>query len=355
MKINRTLIFTASFLLCWGNATAERLVIPADFDVEVVGKEKVVRARHDETLIDIGRQFGVGYDEIVKSNPTTNRWVPGAGRPVFIPSRYVLPDVARRDIVLNLPELRLYYFPPSDKALSEKGARIMHTFPVSIGRRDWKTPLGVTKVVRKDRNPPWYPPESIKREHAAEGDYLPNVVPGGSPDNPLGKFALRLGFPSYLIHGTDERKAYGIGMQVTHGCVRMYPEDIEQMYNLVRVGAKVHIIDEPVKVGWDGSILYLEVHKPLTEDEGDFSRRGEKNDRDFKASQKSPPISLKYVYNKIRKANRGLAPINVKKVTRVVREGTGIAEPIGRYDPTGQYDKYYSKRRSPRPQIVESE
>jgi L,D-transpeptidase ErfK/SrfK len=131
---------------------------------------------------------------------------------------------------------------------------------------DWKTPLGKTTVAAKQVNPPWYPPASIKAEHAAEGEQLPDMIPGGSPDNPLGRYALRLGIRGYLIHGTDERKSYGIGMQVTHGCVRMYPEDIERLFNMVPVGTPVYIVNQPAKAGWLAGTLFLELHAPLEED-----------------------------------------------------------------------------------------
>jgi L,D-transpeptidase ErfK/SrfK len=177
---------------------------------------------------------------------------------VLIPSLYVLPPGERRGIVLNLAELRLYFFPP------HKG--VVHTFPVSIGDYDWETPQGSTTVVAKQIDPPWYPPKSIRREHAEEGEELPTVIPGGDPDNPLGTFALKLALPGYLIHGTDQRRSFGIGMRVSHGCIRLYPEDIEQLYSMVSVGTPVRIIDQPVKVGIRDGQLLLEVHRALSED-----------------------------------------------------------------------------------------
>jgi L,D-transpeptidase ErfK/SrfK len=137
-------------------------------------------------------------------------------------------------------------------------------FPVAIGRQGWETPVTETSLVAKQRDPAWYPPESIRREHAAEGDPLPRVVPPG-PDNPLGRHALRLGIPGYLIHGTN--KAFGVGMRVSHGCIRMLPEDVEALFEHIPVGTRVRIINQPVKVGWQGGLLYLEVHPPLEEDQ----------------------------------------------------------------------------------------
>lgn len=227
---------------------------------DVIGEVKVVYANKEETFLDIARSNGLGYDEIVHANPGVDRWSPGHGTPIVLPLRHILPDTPREGIVLNIPEMRLYYYPPA----SAGGERVVHTYPVSIGRMDWKTPLGTTKVIGKEVDPPWRPPASIKAEHAKDGDILPDVVPGG-PDNPLGRHAMRLGVPGYLIHGTD--KPYGIGMQVTHGCVRMYPEDIEHLFGMVAMGTTVRLIDQPVKVGRLNGELLLEAHEPLEEDE----------------------------------------------------------------------------------------
>jgi L,D-transpeptidase ErfK/SrfK len=163
--------------------------------------------------------------------------------------------VARAGIVVNVAELRLYYFPDGDR-----GRVITH--PISIGRMDWSTPIGRTTVVAKVANPAWYPPESIREEHAARNDPLPRVVPPG-PDNPLGAHSLRLGLASYLIHGTN--KPSGVGMRVTHGCIRMFPEDIEALFKSVPVGTPVRIVNQPYKLGWGNDGLYLEAHPPLEE------------------------------------------------------------------------------------------
>ncbi|HXG29411.1 MAG TPA: L,D-transpeptidase family protein [Nevskiales bacterium] len=238
-------------------AYAATYLLPAP-DEALIGHEQLASARYEETLLDIARRYNLGYEDIKLANPGVDTWIPGQNMPVLLPTRYVLPPGPREGIVINIAEMRLYYYPqePVD------GRRVVITHPVSIGRDDWKTPLGTTRIVRKDKDPAWYPPESIRREHAADGDPLPKVVPPG-PDNPLGRYALRLGIPGYLIHGTD--KPFGIGMQVTHGCMRMYPEDIEAMFRLVPVGTAVRIINQPVKTGWHRGTLYLEVHPPLGE------------------------------------------------------------------------------------------
>jgi L,D-transpeptidase ErfK/SrfK len=156
--------------------------------------------------------------------------------------------------------LRLYFFPPTKP--------VVHTFPVSIGDYDWRTPQGKTRIIAKQANPPWYPPKSIRDEHAVDGDELPAMIPGGDPDNPLGEFALKLAIPGYLIHGTDQRRSFGIGMRVSHGCIRLYPEDIAVLFTMVSIGTPVHIIDQPIKAGIRDDKLFLEVHQPLIEDRG---------------------------------------------------------------------------------------
>lgn len=242
------------------NSTAEVFALPTDGS-DLIGEIRYTKAKHEDTLIDIARKFSVGQDEIVMANPTVDRWLPGDGKDVLIPRQFILPDAPRSGVVINIPEMRLYYYPAQRKA---KATQVI-SYPVSIGRMDWRTPLGATKIAQKVKDPVWVPPETIKQEHARDGDILPDVVPAG-PLNPLGRFAMRLGVPGYLIHGTGTDKAYGIGMRVTHGCIRMYPEDIERLFPLVNVGTPVHLVNQPVKLGWSAGVLYMEVHQPLDED-----------------------------------------------------------------------------------------
>jgi lipoprotein-anchoring transpeptidase ErfK/SrfK len=172
------------------------------------------------------------------------------GTRVILPTQHILPDTPREGLVLNLPEMRLYYYPKP----STGKPRTVVTFPVSIGRMDWATPLGLTRVTAKVINPVWYPPASIRAEHEQEGQALPPEVAAG-PDNPLGQYALQLGRPGYLIHGTD--RPYGIGMRATHGCIRLYPEDIQRLFEEVPVGTPVRIVNQPYKAGWYRGVLYL--------------------------------------------------------------------------------------------------
>lgn len=233
---------------------AEFLDLPPQGD-DLVGRMRYVKAEQGDTLIDIAHDFSVGQDEIVMANPGMSRWLPGEGTKVLIPDRFILPDAPRVGIVVNIPEMRMYFFPPGE---GKNPPTQVITYPISVGRMDWKSPMGITKIVEKIKDPTWTPPESIKKEHALEGDILPDVVPAG-PDNPLGRFAMRLGVKgSYLIHGTGQEKADGIGMMVTHGCMRMYPEDVEQLFPKVSVGTQVNLIYQSVKVGWRGNALYID-------------------------------------------------------------------------------------------------
>jgi len=243
--------------------------LPEDPNESVIGQSPEMpfytKANDEDTLLDVARRYNIGQNEIILVNPHVDRWLPGTKASILIPTSRVLPDTPRQGLTLNLPEYRLYYFS------SDNNTVITH--PVSIGRQDWNTPLGQTKIVIKKADPTWTPPESIKKEHAEKGELLPDVVPAG-PDNPLGLFALRLGIPGYLIHGTN--KPYGVGMRVSHGCVRMYPEDIEKLFPEVKVGMPVNIVNQPVKVGWLDKKIYIEVHPQLEGEELPYEELYEK-------------------------------------------------------------------------------
>lgn len=233
---------------------------------DVVGELQAIKARHEDTFVDIARAYDLGYDELVDANPGVDAWLPGAGTRIILPTEFVLPDAPREGIVLNVGAKRLFYFPKPVKGQP----RVVITHPVGIGREGWQTPIGTTRVVAKNKDPVWTVPASIRKEHAAKGDPLPARV-GPGPDNPLGAYALRLGFPSYLIHGTN--KPDGIGMRVSHGCVQLFPEDIESLFAEVAVGTPVRIINEPQLLGWRDGNLYLEVHSTLEDDKRDLARR----------------------------------------------------------------------------------
>ena len=284
---------------------ADNFVLP-DGNGDLVGWQGVTIARQEDTLADIARTFKLGHEEMRLANPDIDFWLPGAGTEVVLPTRYILPRAERKGIVLNVPEMRLYFFPGAGPGEDPE----VITYPISIGRMDWSTPLGRHRITAKIRDPSWTPPASIRQEAEAAGEPLPKFIPAG-PDNPLGAFALRLDLPSYLIHGTN--RPYGVGMRVTHGCIRMYPEDIERLFPEVQVGTGVNIVNQPVKVGWLGDTLFMEVHPPLEEDP-----IGEEELR---------RLALELVEEADRER-----PVELlgRELLRVVREKRGIPEAISR-------------------------
>jgi len=226
---------------------------------DVVGVLQVTTAGADDTLPDIARRFNVGYEEIVRANPGVDPWLPGAGRDIVVPSRFVLPDAPRDGVVINVAAMRLYYYPKHAKG--EPQTVITH--PIGIGKVGWQTPEGTTKIVARVKDPIWVPPVSVRKEHLENGDVLPPKVPAG-PDNPLGAYMFRLAWPSYLIHGTN--KPYGVGMRSSHGCVRLYPEDIAILYDSVPIGTPVRVVNQPYLLGWQGDTLYVQAYGALEDD-----------------------------------------------------------------------------------------
>lgn len=230
-----------------------------DAEQTVVGEPQVVFMRENDTFSDLAREYGLGYDELLAANPGIDPWLPGENTAVTLPTQYVLPNTPKSGVVLNIATKRLFYFPPP----AEGELQQVLTYPIGIGRVGWETPLGITSVVSKARDPHWWVPASVRREHAEMGNPLPSVVPPG-PDNPLGTRVLKLEMPGYLIHGTNQ--PYGVGMRVSHGCVRLYPENIELLYTLIDVGETVTIINEPYQMGRRDGVLYFEAHAPLEDD-----------------------------------------------------------------------------------------
>ena len=227
---------------------------------DVVGALSSYVSRYEDTLVDIGRMHNLGFEELRLANPAVDPWLPGEGTELTLPTAFILPQAERRGLVVNIAEYRVYFYYRVDEQ------SFVAALPVSIGRMDWATPLGLTRIVARAERPSWYPPESVRQEYAEDGRELPRVVPPG-PDNPLGEYALRLALPGYLIHGTN--RPAGVGMQVTHGCIRLFPEDIKWLFPRTAVGMPVQIVNQPVKFGWVGDELYLEVHPPLEIAEGD--------------------------------------------------------------------------------------
>ncbi|HSB51665.1 MAG TPA: L,D-transpeptidase family protein, partial [Dissulfurispiraceae bacterium] len=234
-------------LLAFSSVSAE--VYSFSSDTTVVGLVKSHRVKKGESLIEVARAFGLGYNSIAEANPQLDPFVPGTGAVVKVPTSWVLPDMPSYDgIVINLSEMRLYYFS------KQKKGEFVRTFPIGIGSEGTDTPLGNFKVIEKIVKPSWHVPASIRKEKPE----LPAVVPPG-PDNPLGSHALRLSLGDVLIHGTN--KPWGVGRRVSHGCIRLYPEDIPMLFQSVNNGVKVSIIRQPLKVGVRNKRVYIEVHK----------------------------------------------------------------------------------------------
>jgi L,D-transpeptidase ErfK/SrfK len=296
---------------------------PAGYDV--IGAVSTITARDEDTLVDIARRHGLGYEDIVRANPGVNIWVPGEGTEIVLPTRFVLPGGPRRGVVLNLAEYRLYYYPQPKVG---EMAYVM-TYPISIGRMDWETPLGLTQVISKVRNPSWYVPQSVLDEHEADGNPLPKIVPPGA-DNPLGEYAMRLGLPGYLIHGTN--RPAGVGMRVTHGCVRMFPEDIEYLFGNIDVSTPVRIINEPVKMGWDGNRLVMEVHPVLEvaipeNDEDAAGEEGTVSPDDAEVSVKDPLTHVTEQFIATTGERAGQLDWNLAE--QIVDRSDGIPTPVG--------------------------
>jgi L,D-transpeptidase ErfK/SrfK len=243
---------------------SDRFILASD-QQRIVGDIQTIEAHYEDTFVDIARTYNLGFDELVQANPGVDPWLPGEGTQIVLPTHFILPDAPRRGIVINTAAKRLFYFPAPDEA----GVQVVVTYPIGIGKEGAATPTGATTVTAKGRDPVWHVPASIRREYAAAGNPLPAQVPPG-PDNPLGKFVLILGMPSYLIHGTN--KPAGVGMRVSHGCVRLFPENIEHLFDLAAIGTPVTIVDQPYVFGWEGDELFIEAHPPLMDDRRDWTQ-----------------------------------------------------------------------------------
>jgi len=290
IRVHAVVLFACLFLLWLSPAGAVEEFYVGDGEVIGTMKRRVVK--ENDSLIELARKYGLGYNEIAEANPNLDPFVPKVGASVRIPTLWILPNLRReRGIIINLSELRLYYFPYAD-------AKFVFTFPIGIGDEGSETPLGVFSIIEKRVNPIWYVPKSIQEERPDS----PAQVPPG-PDNPLGTHALRLSIGPVLIHGTN--KPWGVGRRVSHGCIRLYPEDIPELYRLVPEGTKVIILRQPVKLGLQNGRIFLEVH------------RGENVDYFQEA--------LKLI-----KERKLLSRIDQRKLSRVLRDKTGFPEEITR-------------------------
>jgi L,D-transpeptidase ErfK/SrfK len=280
-------------------------------DHELLGEAQVLFAKYENTLPGIAREYDIGFEELRHANPGVDVWLPGEGTPIYLPTALLIPEAPREGIVINVASMRLLYFTTVEEATADGvRARVTTTsHPIGIGREGWATPLGEAIVTQKARDPTWYPPASVRAEHAANGDPLPSIVPPG-PDNPLGAFALALSLPGYLIHGTNTPA--GVGMRASAGCIRLYPEDIEALFDRVPSGTPVRIVNQPVLAGWRNGELYLEVHRPLIEDQRDVAAEAE----------------LAIAAALERKAANVAVVVDTAAVARVVAEQRGMPFPV---------------------------
>ncbi|MGE0116101.1 MAG: L,D-transpeptidase family protein [Steroidobacteraceae bacterium] len=288
---------------------------------KVIGEIQVTHASQEDTLSDIARRFNLGYEELVRANPGVDPWVPGEGREIILPTQFVLPEAPREGLVVNLAALRVFYFPKRQPGKLQT----VITHPIGIGKVGWTTPEGVTKVVSKRKDPVWTPPSSVRKEHADRGDPLPRVVPAGA-DNPLGAYAMNLGWPGYLIHGTN--KPYGVGMRSSHGCMRFYPEDIALLFNEIAVGTKVHVVNQRLTYGWHDGKLYVQVMPPTEEE---------------LAAQKTQVDAANQILNValtdqvLQLARQHGVAVDIEQVKLLARQQTGVATPVSGTQTQAQY------------------
>lgn len=311
---------------------AAEYTLPQDGS-RLVGSVSYATVQQGQTLLDIGRAHGIGYRAIRLANPGLDPWVPPPGSRVLLPTSYILPDTPREGVVLNLAEMRLYYYPPSEKGRPNK----VVTYPVSIGRRGWGTPEGLTEVVAKAEKPTWKPPESIRKEAEEAGEPLPETVPPG-PGNPLGDYAIKLGLSGYLFHGTN--KPFGIGMRVSHGCVRLYPKHIERLYQQLDRDTPVRIVDRPYKLARIGDRLFMEAHIPPigegkvwqgreAESQGE---RGEAEDIQREGRNYTPLVSTLTEFSEESPELR----VDLPRALESAQETRGIPVPVPLAEPVGE-------------------
>ena len=217
--------------------------------IQTFGNNEFINAVYEDTLVDIARKYNLGFNEIIRANPNVDKWLPGEGTIIKIPAQHIIPKgFSEKGITINLSEFRGYFI---------KDNKLI-TFPVGLGRMDWKTPLGISTIDLKLEKPAWYPPKSVRDEYKDQGKFLPAVVLPG-PDNPLGELAMRISIPGgYFIHGTN--RPDGVGMEISHGCIRLFPEDIDYIFQLTDIGTEVIILDQPIKIARIENDIYLQVH-----------------------------------------------------------------------------------------------
>src|SRR5690554_3184976 len=279
---------------------------------DLAGELQVFTTAYEDTFAAIGNDLALGYLELVKANPGVDPWLPGDGTLITLPRMYVLPDVPRKGIVINLAEYRLYYF-------ADDGVQV---YPVGVGTEENPSPLTNAEVTMPLESPAWYPPASIRAEYEASGDLLPRMIPPG-PGNPLGTHALLLSEKGYLIPGTN--KQFGVGMAVSHGCFRMYNEDISRFVYQVEKGTPVQVIREPVKIGVSGGEVWLEVHRPREDytpkDREQLWRQVMAKVEAFQARHPETQVKRQSIEIAVDQAD-GIPTMIGEKLTRVATDGT---------------------------------
>lgn len=284
---------------CVTTQTASALTFPIPHNGNIIGNVQYTTVQYGDSLSTIGRRYDMGGYEMVEANPGVSYSDPRPGTRILVPSRFVLPDTPRKGIVINLAEMRLYYYHPDGVHVS--------TFPVGVGQEGWNTPLGTTTIVRKREHPTWIVPDSIMKNHEAHGQPIEKVWPAG-PNNPLGDHALTTGMKGIVIHGSPFPK--GVGVRSSHGCIRMLNEDVAQLFRMVQVGTPVNIIDQPTKIGRMDNQLFLEAHVPLSKSQyyADQSNTGELLHKLTKGAKYS---------------------VQWRDVERIKNKANGLPQPIG--------------------------
>jgi L,D-transpeptidase ErfK/SrfK len=303
MKYFLMTIYTLGALALAGPALA--------YDKDYIGETESYRSAYEDTLVHLAREHNLGFVEIRAANPSIDPWMPGAGTRVVLPKKHLLPDAPRQGIVINLPEMRLYYY-------ASPGAAPL-SYPLGVGREGLNTPTGTTTVTWKRENPTWTPTERMRKEDPT----LKVTYPPG-PDNPMGTHAMYLGWPTYAIHGTD--KPYSVGRRASSGCIRMYPEGIKDLFPRIKAGTQVTVVDQPIKVGWVGDEMYVEVHptqeqNTRIEDIGNLS---------------SYEITREDIRRINKKAGTYKDHIDWEKVRGAVRDHTGVPVSVLNKDVTPQ-------------------
>ncbi len=299
----RTLYLTLVLIYLPTLSLAMTFPLPKGND-NVVGHVQSITVQLGQTIEQFAQEYQVGYFEFLEANPNLNLKDLRPGATLIIPTRFILPDTPHKGIVINLPELRLYYYPPNKN--------VMMTFPIGIGSKTDPTPIMNTRVVNKEKNPPWRPTERTREQALENGILLPRIIEPG-PDNPLGDYAIRLHPSIYLIHGTNDPS--GVGLRSSGGCIRMYASDIEKLFNSIYINTPVKIINEPYKTGEEGKILYLEVHVPLAK----LGKKSEEIEKNLRAVVKTIKPFIK----------KRQAEVNWNQTLQVAALHNGIPEPVG--------------------------